>query len=143
MSTSNIVNNNMKLLKTICFLFGAISAIRIPNVGLSQESYLELTRKYSYLHFMKNLSLSSRITIERKIRTQQIAEFRAKLSKAMQAEQGTGQASKRNSRRIKSQGRMNRFRNFHNWNKPDLNIYFKKLKNGSPNLCFDYVRTKY
>ena len=104
----------MKLLKTICFLFGAISAIRIPNVGLSQESYLELTRKYSYLHFMKNLSLSSRITIEQKIGTQQIAEFRAELAKAMQAEQGTGQASKRNSRRIKSQGRMNRFRNFHN-----------------------------
>ena len=61
---------------------------------------------------MKNLSLSSRKTIEQKIRTQQIAKFRAELAKAMQA--GTGQASKRNSRRIKSQGRMNRFRTFHN-----------------------------
>ena len=49
-----------------------------------------------------------------KIRKQQIAKFRAELAKAMHAEQGTGQASKRNSRRIKSQGRMNRFRTFHN-----------------------------
>ena len=104
----------MKLLKIICLLFGAISAIRIPNVGLSQESYLELTRKYSYLQLMKNLSLASRKTIRQKIRKQQIAKFRAELAKAMQAEQGTGQASKRNSRRIKSQGRMNRFRTFHN-----------------------------
>ena len=94
--------------------FGAISAIRIPNVGLSQESYLELTRKYSYLQLMKKLSLSSRKTVMQKIRKQQIAKFRAELVKAMQAQQGTGQASKRNSRRIKSQGRMNRFRTFHN-----------------------------
>ena len=50
----------MKLLKIICFLVGALSAIRIPNVGLSQESYLELTRKYSYLQLMKNLLLASR-----------------------------------------------------------------------------------
>lgn len=112
-TTSNIVNNNMKLLKIICLLSGAISAIRFPSVGLS-ESYLELTRKYSYLQLMKHLSLASRKTVVQKIRKQQIAKFRAELAKAMQAEQGAGQTSKRNTRRIKSQGRMNRFRTFHN-----------------------------
>ena len=63
---------------------------------------------------MKNRSLASRKTIRQKIRKQQIAKFRTELAKAMQAKQETGQASKRNSRRIKSQGRMNRFRTFHN-----------------------------
>ena len=107
----------MKFLKIICLLLGAIKAFQIPNVGMGQESYLEFVRKYSYLHLMKNLSLSSRmqgVTIKQKIRNQKIAKFRAELAKAMQAEQGTGHASKRNSRRIKSQGRMNRFRTFHN-----------------------------
>ena len=104
----------MKLLNIVCLLSGAMGAVRIPNVGLSQESYLELTRKYSYLQLMKKFSLASRKTVMQKIRTQQIAKFRAELAKAMQAEQGTGQASKRNSRRIKSRGRMNRFRTFHN-----------------------------
>ena len=105
----------MKLFKIICLLLGAIKAFQIPNVGMGQESYLEFVRKHSYLHLMKNLSLSTRmqaVTIKEKIRNQQIAKFRAALAKAMQAEQGT--ASKRNSRRIKSQGRMNRFRTFHN-----------------------------
>ena len=104
----------MKLLKIICLLLGAISAIRFPNVGLSQESYLELTRKNSYLQIMKNLSLASSKTIKQKIRKQQIAKFRAELYKATEADQRTGHPSKRSNRRIKSQGRMNRFRTFHN-----------------------------
>ena len=82
--------------------------------SFSQESCLDFTREYSYLQLMKDLSLASRKTVMQKIRKKQIAKFRAELVKAMQAEQGTGQASKRNSRRIKSQARMNRFRSFHN-----------------------------
>ena len=87
--------------------FGAISAIRIPNNGISQESYLDFTREKSYLQLMKNFSLASRKTIQQKMRKQQIAKFQGELAKAMRAEQGTDQALKRNSRRTKSQGRIN------------------------------------
>ena len=92
-----------------------IGALKIPNVGQSQETYLELTRKLLYLRLMKNLALNQRKTIQRKISNQQIEKFRIELAKAMQADAAV-QASKRNADRkqIKSQGRMNRFRNFHN-----------------------------
>ena len=105
----------MKLLKIVCLLFGITGALKIPNVGQLQESYFELTRKLSYLRLMKNLSLHQRRTIQRKISNQQIAKFRIELAKAMQADAAV-QASKRNagSKQIKSQGRMNRFRKFHN-----------------------------
>ena len=105
----------MKLLKVICLLIGVIGALKIPNVGQSQESYLELTRKLSHLRLMKYLALHQRKTIKRKISNQQVAKFRMELAKAMQAD-AVVQASKRNADRkqIKSQGRMNRFRNFHN-----------------------------
>ena len=105
----------MKLLKIVCLLFGITGALKIPNVGQLQESYFELTRKLSYLRLMKNLSLHQRRTIQRKISNQQIAKFRIELAKAMQHDAAI-QASKRNADRkqIKSQGRMNRFRKFHN-----------------------------
>ena len=105
----------MKLLKVISLLIGVIGALIIPNIGQSQESYLELTRKLSYLRLMKNLSLHQRKTIQRKISNQQIAKFRIELAKAMQADAAV-QASKRNADRkqIKSQARINRFRTFHN-----------------------------
>ena len=105
----------MKLVKIICLLFEIIGALKIPNVGQPQETYLELTRKLSYLRLMKNLALNQSKTIQRKISNQQIEKFRIELAKAMQADAAV-QASKRNADRkqIKSQGRMNRFRNFHN-----------------------------
>ena len=105
----------MKLLKIICLLFGIIGALKTPNVGQSQEMYLELTRKLSYLRLMKNLALNQRKTIQQKISNQQIVKFRIELAKAMQADAAV-QASKRNADRkqIKSQARINRFRTFHN-----------------------------
>ena len=105
----------MKLVKIICLLFEIIGALKIPNVGQPQETYLELTREFSYLCLMKNLALNQSKTIQRKISNQQIEKFRIELAKAMQADAAV-QASKRNADRkqIKSQGIMNRFRNFHN-----------------------------
>ena len=106
----------MKLLNIVCLLSGAMGAVRIPNVGLSSESYLELARKYSYMRLMKNLSLQSRKTVMQKISTQKIAKFRAELAQAMRTEAGADRTSKRNAglTQIKSRGRMNRFRTFHN-----------------------------
>ena len=105
----------MKLLKIICLLSGVIGAIKIPKIGQSQESYLELTRKLSYLRLMKNLALHQRKTIKRKVSNQQISKFRVKLAKSMQADAAV-QASKRNADRkqIKIQERINRFKTFHN-----------------------------
>ena len=62
---------------------------------------------------MKTLALNQRKTI--KAKNIKSANCKVKLAKAMQADAAV-QASKRNADRkqIKSQGRMNRFRTFHN-----------------------------
>ena len=108
----------MKLLNIICILFSTISAFKIPNVGLSAESYLELTRKYPYLRLMKSLPLHTRKILIQKIKNEKTAKLRAGIAKAMQAdrEMPAGQASKGNAgvMRNKVRSRMNRFRNFHN-----------------------------
>lgn len=64
---------------------------------------------------MKNLSIHQRRTIKQKISNQQIAKFRIELAKAMKHD-AVIQASKRKAdhKQIRSQGRMNRFRTFHN-----------------------------
>ena len=105
----------MKLFNIICILFGATGAIRMPMVGQNSESYLELAREYEYVRMMKNLPLKSRIAIMQKVQNAQTAKLRAALAKVMQ-EESKMQVSRRIAaeKQIKSQGRMNRFRNFHN-----------------------------
>ena len=105
----------MKLLNMICIAFGAVGAFRIPKVGLSAESYLDLARKHSYQRLMKNLSLGSRRALIQTIKNEKSAKFRAALAKAMM-EESKIQVSRKNAaeKQIKSRGRMNRFKNFHN-----------------------------
>ena len=105
----------MKLLNIICIAFGAIGAFRVPRVGLSAESYLDLARKYSYQRLMKHLSLGSRRTLIQQIQNEKSAQLRAALAKAMQ-EESKMQVSRKNAaeKQIQRRGRMNRFRNFHN-----------------------------
>ena len=104
----------------ICILFTATGAFKIPFVGQDQESYLALTRKYVYHQLMRNLAMQSRKTLRQKLTNEKTAKLRAALARAMQAQQqqqeAAEQASKRSDglKRIKSRGRMNRFRNFHN-----------------------------
>ena len=110
----------MKLFNIICILFIATSAFEIPLVGQDQESYLALTRKYYYHHLMRNLAIQSRRTLKQKLTNEKTAKLRAALAKAMKAQQQqqeAGEQAIKNSdglKRIKSRGRMNRFRNFHN-----------------------------
>ena len=112
---NNCLNNKMKLFNMMCILFGATGAIRMPMVGKNSESYLELAREYTYVRMMKSIPLKSRKTIMQKIQNEQTAKLRAALAKAMQ-EESKMQVSRRNAaeKQIKSRGRMNRFRNFHN-----------------------------